>query len=112
MIERGDVVHLDFGLSYMGFDTDWQKMAYVLREGETDVPAGLKAAMRNTNTLQDAVMRRHSRPGRLAADVYTDTMAEMKTAGIEAMIYSHPIGLHGHGPVSYTHLTLPTSDLV
>lgn len=97
VIERGDVVHLDFGLSYMGFDTDWQKMAYVLREGETDVPAGLKAAMKNTNTLQDAVMRRHSRPGRLAADVYTDTMAEMKTAGIEAMIYSHPIGLHGHG---------------
>jgi Xaa-Pro dipeptidase len=97
VIERGDVVHLDFGLSYMGFDTDWQKMAYVLRDGETDVPAGLKAAMRNTNTLQDAVMRRHSRPGRLAADVYTDTMAEMKTAGIEAMIYSHPIGLHGHG---------------
>lgn len=97
VIERGDVVHVDFGLSYMGFDTDWQKMAYVLREGETDVPAGLKAAMRNTNTLQDALMRRHSRPGRLAADVYTDTMAEMKTAGIEAMIYSHPIGLHGHG---------------
>lgn len=97
VIERGDVVHLDFGLSYMGLDTDWQKMAYVLRDGERDVPAGLKAAMRNTNTLQDALMRRHSRPGRLAADVYTDTMAEMKAANIEAMIYSHPIGLHGHG---------------
>jgi len=97
VIERGDVVHLDFGLSYMGLDTDWQKMAYVLRDGETEAPAGLKAAMKNTNTLQDAVMRRHSRPGRLAADVYTDTMAEMKAAGIEAMIYSHPIGLHGHG---------------
>ncbi len=97
VIERGDVVHLDFGLSYMGLDTDWQKMAYVLREGETEVPAGLKAAMRNTNALQDALMRRHSRPGKLAADVYTDTMAEMKAAGIEAMIYSHPIGLHGHG---------------
>lgn len=97
VIERGDVVHLDFGLSYMGLDTDWQKMAYVLREGESDVPGGLKTAMKNTNTLQDALTRRHSRPGRLAADVYTDTMAEMKAAGIEAMIYSHPIGLHGHG---------------
>ena len=64
VIERGDVVHLDFGISYMGFDTDWQKMAYVLRDGETDVPAGLKAAMANTNTLQDALMRRHSRPGK------------------------------------------------
>jgi Xaa-Pro dipeptidase len=97
VIERGDVVHLDFGLTYMGLDTDWQKMAYVLPEGETDVPEGLRKAMRNTNTLQDALMTRHSRPGTLAADVYTNTMAEMKAAGIEAMIYSHPIGLHGHG---------------
>jgi Xaa-Pro dipeptidase len=40
VIERGDVVHLDFGLTYMGFDTDWQKKAYVRRDGETDAPAG------------------------------------------------------------------------
>ena len=97
VIERGDVVHLDFGISYMGFDTDWQKMAYVLNDDEKDVPDGLEAAMRNTNTLQDALMRRHSRPDLLAADVYTNTMAEMKAKGIEAMIYSHPVGLHGHG---------------
>jgi Xaa-Pro aminopeptidase len=97
VIERGDVVHLDFGISYMGFDTDWQKMAYVLNDDESDVPDGLKAAMRNTNTLQDALTRRHSRPDKLAADVYAETMAEMKAKGIEAMIYSHPVGLHGHG---------------
>jgi Xaa-Pro aminopeptidase len=97
LIERGDVVHVDFGISYMGFDTDWQKMAYVLREGERDVPDGLKQAMRNTNTLQDALMRRHSRPGRLAGDVYLDTMAEMGERKIEAMIYSHPVGAQGHG---------------
>lgn len=97
LIERGDVVHVDFGITYMGLDTDWQKMAYVLREGETDVPEGLKRAMRNTNTLQDALMRRHSRPGRLAGDVYLDTMAEMGEQKIEAMIYSHPVGAQGHG---------------
>jgi Xaa-Pro aminopeptidase len=97
LIERGDVVHVDFGISYMGLDTDWQKMAYVLREGETDVPEGLKRAMQNTNTLQDALMRRHSRPGRLAGDVYLDTMAEMGEQKIEAMIYSHPVGAQGHG---------------
>jgi Xaa-Pro aminopeptidase len=97
VIERGDVVHLDFGLTYMGLDTDWQKMAYVLREGETDVPEGLKRAMANTNTLQDAVMRRHSKPGKLAGDVYLDTMAEMGERKIEAMIYSHPVGAQGHG---------------
>ena len=97
VIERGDVVHVDFGITYMGLDTDWQKMAYVLRDGEQDVPEGLKRAMRNTNTLQDALMRRHSRPGRLAGDVYLDTMAEMGEQKIEAMIYSHPVGAQGHG---------------
>jgi hypothetical protein len=96
-IQRGDVVHLDFGISVMGFDTDWQKMAYVLKPGERDVPAGLKQAMRNTNTLQDVLMKRYSRPGALVSDVYDSTMAEMKRLGITAQVYSHPIGNQGHG---------------
>jgi Xaa-Pro aminopeptidase len=97
IIQPGDVLHVDFGLNYMGFSTDWQKMGYVLRPGETDAPAGLKNAMKNTNTLQDALMLRHSRPGRTAGDVYNDTMAEMNKRGIKAQIYSHPIGNQGHG---------------
>ncbi|MGE0040862.1 MAG: M24 family metallopeptidase [Vicinamibacterales bacterium] len=97
VIERGDLVHVDVGISYMGLDTDWQKMAYVLRDGETDAPEGLKRAMAATNTLQDALMGRHSRPGKPAGAVYDDTMAEMKDLGIEAMIYSHPVGAQGHG---------------
>ena len=97
VIRRGDVVHLDFGISVMGFDTDWQKMAYVLREGERDVPAGFKAAMKNSNTLQDALMKTYSRPGALVSDVYDSTMADMKRRGITATIYSHPIGNQGHG---------------
>ena len=97
VIRPGDVLHIDFGITAMGFDTDWQKMAYVLKPGETDVPAGLKAALRNTNTLQDALMKRHSRPGRTSLEVYEATMAEMQERGIEARIYSHPIGNQGHG---------------
>ncbi|MCU0633793.1 MAG: aminopeptidase P family protein [Gemmatimonadaceae bacterium] len=97
VIRAGDVVHIDFGLTYMGFDTDWQKMGYVLRPGETDVPAGLKRAMANTNALQDELMLRQSRPGRSSGEVYRATMAAMQQRGIEAMIYSHPIGLQGHG---------------
>jgi hypothetical protein len=81
----------------MGFDTDWQKMAYVLRQGERDAPPGLKAAMKNSNTLQDVVMKTYSRPGRLVSEVYDSTMAEMKRRGITAQIYSHPIGNQGHG---------------
>ena len=97
VIRRGDVVHLDVGITYMGLDTDWQKMAYVLRPGETAAPAGLVQAMANTNRLQDVLMRTHSRPGALVSDVYTATMRDMQAAGIEAMIYSHPIGAQGHG---------------
>lgn len=97
VIQRGDVVHIDFGISYMGFDTDWQKMAYVLKPGERDVPAGLKQAMANSNTLQDALMQRHARPGMTGRAVFNATMAEMRERGIEAMIYSHPIGNQGHG---------------
>jgi Xaa-Pro dipeptidase len=97
VIERGDVVHLDFGITYMGLNTDWQKMAYVLRPGEKDAPAGLKNAMKNTNALQDALTLRAARPGRPAGAVYNQTMDEMKQKGIEAQIYSHPIGNQGHG---------------
>nr|MCU0619667.1 aminopeptidase P family protein [Gemmatimonadaceae bacterium] len=97
VIRPGDVVHIDFGVTYMGFDTDWQKMAYVLRPGETDAPDGLKAAMRNTNALQDELMLRQARPGRSSGEIYRATMAAMRERGIEAMIYSHPIGLQGHG---------------
>ncbi len=96
VIQRGDLLHVDFGITYMGLNSDWQKMAYVLNEGETDVPDGLKRALANTMTLQDALMRRASRPGRSSADVYEQTMAEMKEKGIEAMVYSHPLGNQGH----------------
>ena len=97
VIQRGDLLHVDFGLTYLGLNTDWQKMAYVLKDGETDAPEGMKRALANTHTLQDALMLRASRPGRLNADVYDATMAEMKDRGITAQVYSHPLGAQGHG---------------
>jgi Xaa-Pro dipeptidase len=97
VIEPGDLVHVDFGISYMGLDSDWQKMAYVLLPGEDDAPAGLKDAMANTNALQDALMLRASRPGRTAGEAYEAAMAEVEEQGIAAQIYSHPLGNHGHG---------------
>lgn len=96
VIQRGDVIHIDCGLNYMGLSTDWQKMGYVLRPGERDVPAGLKSALTNTNRLQDALFK-HIKPGAWGYDIYDATMADMKSAGIEAMIYSHSIGNQGHG---------------
>lgn len=96
VIQRGDLIHVDFGLDYMGLSTDWQKHAYVLKDGETEAPSGLKTALKNTNRLQD-ILFTVARTGMSGTDVYEKTMAETKRQGIEAMIYSHPIGTHGHG---------------
>ena len=96
MIEPGDLLHVDFGISYMGWDTDWQRMAYVLRPERRTCPTGLKQALAHTATLQDALMLA-ARPGRDSGELYTATMAAMKEKGIEAMIYCHPLGNQGHG---------------
>lgn len=96
VLEPGDLIHVDFGLNYMGLSTDWQKHAYILKKGEKDAPAGLKNALKNTNILQDALFK-HARVGMTGAEVYEQTMAQMKRENIEAMIYSHPLGTQGHG---------------
>ncbi len=96
VIQPGDVLHVDFGISYMGWDSDWQRMAYVLRPGESDAPAGLKQALANTAALQDTLMLA-ARPGRDSGELYTATMDVMKQKNIEAMIYCHPLGNQGHG---------------
>ena len=108
VIQRGDVIHIDCGLNYMGLSTDWQKMGYVLREGEKDAPAGLKKALTNTNKLQDALFT-HIKPGAKGFEVYDATMADMKNLGIEAMIYSHSVGNQGHALGASVDFRRPTS---
>jgi Xaa-Pro dipeptidase len=96
VLMRGDLIHVDFGLIYMGLSTDWQKHGYILKAGEKDAPAGMKTALKNTNRLQD-IMFGFARAGMTGTEVYDATMTECKKQGIDAMIYSHPIGAHGHG---------------
>ena len=96
VIQRGDVLHVDFGIQAMGLHTDTQQVAYVLRTGEEDVPTGIKKALGQSNTLQDLLIER-MRPGRSGNDVLTEALAAMKVAGIRGSIYTHPIGDHGHG---------------
>jgi len=108
VIQRGDVIHIDCGLNYMGLSTDWQKMGYVLRPGEKDAPEGLKKALANTNRLQDALFT-HIKPGARGFEVYDATMADMKSAGIEAMIYSHSVGNQGHALGASVDFRRPTT---
>ena len=96
VIQRGDVLWCDFGIVAMRLTTDTQHMAYVLREGETSAPAGLVAAFRRSNRLQDIVMEELA-PGRTGNAILRAALARMRAEGIEGTVYSHPIGTHGHG---------------
>lgn len=96
VIQRGDVLHCDVGITALGLNTDTQHMAYVLREGETDVPPGLKQAMKNANRLQD-ILFEEIRPGPSGNDVLRAVLAKMRAEGLNGTMYSHPIGMNGHG---------------
>jgi Xaa-Pro aminopeptidase len=96
VIERGDVLHTDFGLTALGLATDTQHMGYVLGEGETDAPAGIRRALAATNRMQDILMER-MRPGRSGNEVLADALAAVRAEKINGTIYTHPIGDHGHG---------------
>ena len=96
VILKGDVLHCDFGVTAMGLNTDTQHMAYVLRDGETEVPAGLKKALQNSNRLQDLTID-ELKPGRTGNDVLKSVLTRMKSEKIDGTLYSHPIGLNGHG---------------
>jgi Xaa-Pro aminopeptidase len=108
VIKRGDVIHIDCGVNYLGLSTDWQKMAYVLREGEKDAPEGLKKALANTNLLQDTLFT-HIKTGAKGFEVYDATMGDMKKSGIEAMIYSHSVGNQGHALGASIDFRRPTA---
>jgi hypothetical protein len=96
VIERGDVLHTDFGVTALRRNTDTQHMGYVLRDGETDAPAGLRQALGVSNRLQDIVMA-ELRPGRTGNEILRAAQARMRAERIDGTIYSHPVGLHGHG---------------
>jgi len=96
VIQKGDLLHCDFGVTAMGLNTDTQHNGYVLRDGETDVPAGLKRALQLSNRLQDITVE-ELKPGRTGNEVLAASLARMRKEGIDGTLYSHPIGLHGHG---------------
>jgi hypothetical protein len=96
VIERGDLLHCDVGITVARLNTDTQHLGYVLRQGETDAPPGLRQALANSNALQDIVFD-EIRPGRTGNQILAASRRRMRDKGIDGTVYSHPIGLHGHG---------------
>lgn len=96
VIEAGDVLHCDVGISALGLNTDTQHNAYVLKPGETEPPPGLKKVLSNSNRFQD-ILFEETRPGRSGNEILRGTLVKLKAEGISGTMYSHPIGKHGHG---------------
>ncbi|TPE61584.1 aminopeptidase P family protein [Sandaracinobacter neustonicus] len=96
IFQPGDLVWLDFGISYLGLNTDTQHLAYILKPGETDAPAGLKAGLAAANKVQDAVTSSF-RTGLSGNEILLQARRKALAQGLEPTIYSHPIGTHGHG---------------
>jgi Xaa-Pro aminopeptidase len=92
----GDLIHIDFGIVYLGLHTDQQQHGYVLHDGEADAPAGLRRGMAAANRVQDLLMAEFW-SDRTGNEILDATLNRCRQEAIDAAIYSHPIGLHGHG---------------
>ena len=95
VIRRGDLLHCDMGIRYLGLCTDMQLQAYVCKIGETDAPAGLKEALKRANGVADVFMGEF-KTGRTGNDIVASAMKKGEAAGLRPLIYSHPLGFHGH----------------
>ncbi|MGA0012361.1 MAG: M24 family metallopeptidase [Flavobacteriaceae bacterium] len=95
VIMPGDLLHCDFGITYLRLNTDQQQHAYVLRAGESDAPEYLKQALAVGNRLQD-IFTNHFKEGRSGNEVLAMSRAQAIDEGITPSIYTHPIGYHGH----------------
>ncbi len=91
----GDLLHVDFGITYLRLNTDTQMHAYVLRPGEKEAPAGLREALSTGNRLQD-ILTSQFRTGRSGNEILKAALEQAKREGIRPSIYTHPIGFHGH----------------
>jgi hypothetical protein len=95
VIHRGDLLHCDFGIAYLKLCTDTQEMAYVLKDGEADVPKGLQTAFAKGNRLQDIHLA-EMRVGLTGNAILAAILKRARAEGLQASVYTHPIGFHGH----------------
>ena len=95
VIQPGDLLHVDFGITYLRLNTDTQQHAYVLRPGETDAPEYLKKAFKQGNQLQD-IFTGNFKIDKTGNEVLRESREQAIAEGIKPAIYTHPIGYHGH----------------
>ena len=95
IIRPGDLLHVDFGISYLRLNSDVQEHAYLLLPNEKVAPDELVAAFSKTNRLQD-ILTTNFKTGRTGNAILAASIQQAKAEGIQPSIYTHPIGSHGH----------------
>lgn len=97
IINYGDLLHVDFGVTAMGMNTDTQHMAYVLYPGETekDIPQGYIDGLKKANRLQD-IVRANMKVGVSGNEILKNSLKQMESEGFGGRVYCHAIGDWGH----------------
>ena len=95
IIQPGDLLHVDFGITYLRLNSDMQEHAYVLKSGEKEVPSYLQSAFSKAFRLQD-ILTENFKTGLTGNEILTNALLQAKKEGINGSIYTHPIGSHGH----------------
>jgi Xaa-Pro aminopeptidase len=95
VIQRGDLLHIDFGIVRSGYHTDQQQHGYVLGHDGAGPPEPFVTGLKQGNRLQDILMSEMS-PGRSGNETLLAAREAARAEGIRPIIYTHPIGLHGH----------------
>ena len=94
-IQKGDLLHCDFGITYIGLNTDCQQHAYVLKKTESEVPVFLKEAFKKGNRVQD-ILTSNMRLGVTGNEILKASLIQGRKEGLRPSIYSHPLGKYGH----------------
>ena len=95
IIQKGDLLHCDFGITYIGLNTDCQQHAYVLKKTESEVPVFLKEAFKKGNRVQD-ILTSNMCLGVTGNEILKASLIQGRKEGLMPSIYTHPLGKYGH----------------
>ena len=95
IIQPGDLVHCDFGISYLTLNTDCQQIAYVLKSDEKEAPEFLAKALKDANKLQD-ILTSEFELDKTGNEILLNSLKIAKEKGLDPQIYTHPLGTFGH----------------
>ena len=95
IIQPGDLVHCDFGITYLTLNTDCQQIAYVLKNDEEDAPEFLSNALKEANRLQDIFTNQFGL-NKTGNEILKTSLNLAIKEGLNPQIYTHPLGTFGH----------------